>query len=95
MRKNEKESAGCPSQACWNQPTFLLRRLRTSGRCGSFDILLQKGGSTLAAIEAVICDLPVHRQSVQQDLARHFTKLFTYSTGTLYFHVTYVFAEDL
>jgi hypothetical protein len=65
------------------------------GNPGEPDILLQKGGSTLAAIEAVICDQPVRRKSVRQDLTRHFTKLFTYSTGTLYFHVTYVFAEDL
>lgn len=65
------------------------------GNPGEPDILILKGSSTLAAIEAVVSKSPAHTQTERGSLHDHFLKLLGYTTATLYFHITYALTEAL
>ena len=52
--------------------------------------MVQKNGTTLAVIEAVVCKLPVPKM----ELTRHFQKLLGYSNCRLFFHLTYSYVKD-
>ncbi len=62
----------------------------TKGNPGERDLLLQKDSTTLAVIEAVVCQASVSKQN----LTRHFQKIFGYSTCRLWFHLTYAYGEN-
>ncbi len=56
---------------------------------------LLRGSTILAVLEAVICQNPVHWKSVQESLRIHFQKLLSYGTCRLFFHLTYVYDQDV
>jgi hypothetical protein len=62
-----------------------------AGNAGRPDLLLQKAGTTIAAIEAVRCKNLW--QSTYDDLTKHFRKLLGYSGCALFFHLTFAFVE--
>ena len=63
-----------------------------AGNAGRPDLLVQKAGTTIAAIEAVRCK---HLwQSEYDELTTHFRKLLGYSGCALFFHLTYSFIKD-
>ncbi len=57
---------------------------------GERDLIVKKGSTRLAVIEAVVCKQYVDRQN----LRRHFQKLFGYDTCTLFLHLTYAYVEN-
>ena len=57
---------------------------------GERDLLLQKDSTTLAVIEAVVCE----RSVAQKNLTFHFKKLLGYAPCRLFFHLTYSFLEN-
>ena len=57
---------------------------------GERDLIVKKGSTTLAVIEAVVCKRHVDRQN----LKRHFQKLFGYDTCTLFLHLTYAYVNN-
>lgn len=66
----------------------------SKGNPGERDLLLMRGATTLAVIEAVICDKPLTQNSMRANLESHFQKLFGYADCRLYFHLTYAYLED-
>ncbi len=64
------------------------------GNPGLRDLVLNKDGTTLAVIEAVVCDRPLTQEWSQRELTSHFQKLPGYSTCTLFFHITYSYVDD-
>ena len=60
------------------------------GNPGERDLLLKKGSTTLAVIEAVVCknSIPV------QKLTSHFQRLLAYSECDLFFYVTYAYVKN-
>ena len=57
---------------------------------GERDLIVKKGSTTLAVIEAVVCKQYVDRQN----LKRHFQKLLGYDTCTLFLHLTYAYIKN-
>lgn len=64
------------------------------GNQGRRDLVLQKGSSTLAVIEAVICNRPVTHEWSRGELTSHFQKLLAYAPCRLFFHLTYSTIEN-
>jgi len=62
---------------------------------GEPDLMLMKGNTVLAVIEAVICRLPLTHQQSRDDLDNHFKKVLGYADCKLYFHLTYARIEDI
>ncbi len=65
------------------------------GNAGERDLVLRKGSSTLAVLEAVVCTRPVTQAWARDELTMHFQKLLGYDTCRLFFHVTYAYIADL
>lgn len=61
------------------------------GNPGERDLLLKKGSTTLAVIEAVVCKKSI---SVQK-LTSHFQRLFAYSECDLFFYITYSYVRNV
>jgi hypothetical protein len=61
---------------------------------GLRDLVLRKGTSTLAVVEAVMCKRPVTQEWSRGELTSHFQKLLAYSTCRLFFHLTYATIEN-
>jgi hypothetical protein len=61
---------------------------------GRRDLVLKKGSTTLAVIEAVLCKRPVTHEWTRLELASHFQRVVTYSTCRLFFHLTYAYIDD-
>lgn len=59
------------------------------GNLGERDLVICKGASTLAVVEAVVIDRPAHTAWSTDELTSHFQKLLAYSTCKLFFHLTY------
>lgn len=64
------------------------------GNSGERDLLIQRDGYLLTAIEAVVCKDPAHWKSTESKLTSHFQKLLGYSTCRLFFHLTYSYIEN-
>jgi hypothetical protein len=64
------------------------------GNPGERDLVIGNGTSTLAVIEAVVCDRPVTQEWTRENLTNHFQKLIGYSTCGLFYHVTYADIDD-
>jgi tetratricopeptide (TPR) repeat protein len=64
------------------------------GNPGERDLALMWGNTTLALIEAVVCNRPLSQDSMRADLESHFQKLFGYGDPRLFFHITYSYIED-
>ncbi len=62
---------------------------------GERDLKLSKGTTTLAVMEAVICNRPVTQEWARGELTSHFQKLFAYATCALFFHLTYAYIENV
>ena len=65
------------------------------GNAGERDLVLRKGSSTLAVLEAVVCSRPITQAWARDELTMHFQKLLGYDTCRLFFHVTYAYIADL
>lgn len=63
------------------------------GNPGRRDLVLQKGSTTLAVVEAVLCNRPVTQEWSRAELTSHFQKLLAYSTCRLFFHLSYATIE--
>ena len=64
------------------------------GNPGERDLLLMSGETTLAIIEAEICDRPATQSKVQESLTNHFRRLFAYGVCPLLFHLIYAYIDD-
>ena len=73
----------------WSVPDQSKGGYSALGNPGERDLLLQKGSTILAAIEAVVCRPPVSNQN----LTKHFKKLLGYANCSLFFHLTYAYVE--
>jgi hypothetical protein len=78
----------------WTIPDQSQGGYSAKGNAGRRDLLVQKTGTTLAVIEAVMCRYPTTQQSTRDDLTKHFRKLFGYSQYALFFHLTYAFIDN-
>ena len=78
----------------WSVPDQSKGGFTAKGNPGERDLLLQKDSSTLAVVEAVVCDRPITQEWSRQDLTSHFQKLFAYSTCNLFFHLTYSYIDN-
>ena len=65
------------------------------GNPGERDLMIMRDSTILAIIEAVICGSPIHWQTVQNNLKTHFQRLLAYGTCRLFFHLTYVYGQDI
>jgi hypothetical protein len=65
------------------------------GNAGERDLVLRKGSTTLAVLEAVVCDKPLTQEWSRKELKTHFQKLLGYDTCRLFFHLTYAYIPDL
>ncbi len=74
----------------WSVPDQSKGGFTAKGNPGERDLLLQKDSTTLAVIEAVVCEGSVPKHN----LTSHFQKLFGYSTCCLFFHLTYAYSEN-
>jgi hypothetical protein len=74
----------------WSGPDQSKGGVTPRGNPGERDLMIMRGSTILAVIEAVICCDPIHRQSVQGNLRKHFRKLLAYGTCRLFLHLTYV-----
>ncbi|WP_152224148.1 hypothetical protein [Pseudomonas sp. SCB32] len=64
------------------------------GNPGERDLLVKWGHTTLAVIEALICENAVTQDSVKANLESHFQKLLGYSTTQIFFHLSYAYLAD-
>jgi hypothetical protein len=78
----------------WTVPDQSLGGYSAKGNPGERDLVIQKNGTTLAVVEAIVCRNPTTHKSTRDDLTSHFQKLFGYSTCTLFFHLTYAYIES-
>ena len=62
---------------------------RRRGNAGERDLVLRKGSTTSAVLEAVVCHKPITWESPRQELKMHFQKLPGYDTCRVFFHLTY------
>jgi len=67
----------------WSVPDQSKGGFTEKGNSGERDLLVQKNSTTLAVIEAVVCNRSMTQEWSRQELTSHFQKLFAYS------HVTY------
>ena len=65
------------------------------GNPGERDLVLKWGSTTLALIEAVVCNRALSQDSMRADLESHFQKLFGYGNPSLFFHLTYAYLDDM
>lgn len=65
------------------------------GNAGERDLVLRKGSTALAVLEAVVCDKPITWEWSRSELKMHFQKLLGYDTCRLFFHLTYAYIPDL
>lgn len=65
------------------------------GNAGERDLVLRKGSTILAVVEAVVCDKPLTQEWSRKELKMHFQKLLGYDTCRLFFHLTYAYIPDL
>lgn len=79
----------------WSAPDQSKGGVTPKGNPGERDLMITRGSTVLAVIEAVICRNPIHRQTVQDNLRNHFRKLLAYGTCRLFFHLTYVYDQDI
>lgn len=79
----------------WSAPDQSKGGFTPKGNPGERDLMIVRGSTILTVIEAVICRKPIHRQMVQENLKRHFQKLLAYGTCRLFFHLTYVYDQDV
>ena len=77
----------------WSAPDQSRGGVTPMGNPGERDLMIMRGSTILTVIEAVVCRDPIHRQSVQDNLRRHFQKLLAYGTCRLFFHLTYVYGQ--
>ena len=61
---------------------------------GERDMLITRGSTILAIIEALICAKPLTQDVMVADLESHFQKLLGYGSPRIFFHLTYAFIED-
>ena len=61
---------------------------------GERDMLITRGNTILAIVEALICARPLTYDVMVADLESHFQKLLGYGNPRIFFHVTYAFIED-
>jgi tetratricopeptide (TPR) repeat protein len=73
----------------WSVPDQPKGGFSAKGNAGERDLLLQKDGTTLAVIEAIVCKNAVSTTN----LTSHFQKLFGYSLCRLFFHITYSYVN--
>jgi hypothetical protein len=78
----------------WSVPDQSKGGFTAKGNPGERDLLLQKDSTTLAVIEAVVCNRPVTQEWTHRELTSHFRKLLAYSECRLFFHLTYAYGED-
>jgi hypothetical protein len=79
----------------WSVPDQSRGGFSAHGNPGERDLVLRRGVTDLAVIEAVICARPLSQDAMRADLESHFQKLFGYSTCRLFFHLTYAYSSDL
>jgi len=78
----------------WSVPDQSKGGFTEKGNSGERDLLVQKNSTTLAVIEAVVCNRSMTQEWSRQELTSHFQKLFAYSTCNLFFHITYSYIEN-
>ena len=74
----------------WSFPDQTQGGYSAKGNPGERDLVLLKDGITLAVIEAV----KYADASQRKNLSSHFQKLLGYASCSLFFHVTYSYAQD-
>lgn len=62
---------------------------------GERDVIIERGTTILTVIEALIADNPIDWLTVQDNLRRHFQKLLAYAPCRLFFHLTYIYDQDV
>jgi hypothetical protein len=65
-----------------------------AGNPGYRDLVLKRGSTILALIEAVVYDQPLTHDSMRADLESHLQKLLGYGNTRLFFHLTYAYTDD-
>ena len=65
------------------------------GNAGERDLLITRGSTILALIEAVIYDQPLTHDAMKADLESHFQKLLGYGNPRIFFHLTYAYTDDM
>lgn len=61
---------------------------------GERDMLITRGSTILAIVEALICAKPLTQDIMIADLESHFQKLLGYGSLKIFFHLTYAYIED-
>jgi hypothetical protein len=79
----------------WSVPDQSKGGITARGNPGERDLTITRGSTILTVIEAVICRNPAHWKTVQDNLRIHFQKLLAYGTCRLFFHLTYVYNQDI
>lgn len=79
----------------WSAPDQSKGGVTPKGNPGERDLMIMRGSTILTVIEAVICRNPIHWETVQENLKTHFQRLLAYGTCRLFFHLTYVFGQDI
>jgi hypothetical protein len=79
----------------WSVPDQSKGGFTPKGNPGERDLLIMRGSTILTVIEAVICRSPIHWQTMQDSLRKHFQKLLAYATCRLFFHLTYIYDQDI
>jgi hypothetical protein len=79
----------------WSAPDQSKGGVTPKGNPGERDLMIMRGSTILAVIEAVICRNPIHWETVQNNLRKHFRKLLAYGTCRVFFHLTYVYDQDI
>jgi hypothetical protein len=78
----------------WTVPDQSRGGFTAKGNPGERDLLIEKNGTTLAVIEAVVCSRPLTQEWMRGELTSHFQKLFAYDQCVLFFHLTYAYIEN-
>ena len=79
----------------WSAPDQSKGGFTSAGNPGERDLMIKSGSTILAVIEAVVCRSPIYWQTVQKNLRTHFQRLLGYATCRLFFHMTYVYNQDV
>lgn len=78
----------------WTVPYLSPGGYSERGNTGERDLVIEKGGSTIAVIEAIVCRNPMTHRSMQDDLTRHFRKLLGYSSCAFFVYLVYSYVDD-
>jgi hypothetical protein len=78
----------------WTVPDQSPGGYSAKGNPGVRDLVIEKNGTTLAVIEAIVCQNPMTHESMRDNLTSHFQKLLGYSSCSLFFHLTYAYLEN-